>query len=590
MCGISAIVTDQPRTPDQIRASVRRMGLWQHHRGPDDWGEWITPQVGLGHNRLAIIDVEKGQQPMASPDEAVRVVYNGEIYNYRDLWRELQSKGHTFRTDHSDTEVIVNGYLEWGSDVFSRLHGMFAVALWDERARALVVARDRSGIKPLYLAELPGGGLVVASEPKAIVGSGVLDCPFRPEGLPEYFLFRAPRGPHTLWRNVFKIQPGHFATYRPGRGLGAQRPYWVPTEQPVVTASPAQADQELESRLSMSVEGHLISDVPVGVFLSGGVDSSAVAALAAPISRLSAFTIGTDSVLDETPFAARVARHLDLPFHDRRVSSEDFLGRLEDWAHVNDDPSADPSALALMLLSEHARDHGYKVMLGGEGADELFGGYNAYVRFLFFWRLAQVPLAGRIGPALSGWVNGRERDYLRTLRRPRFFGTGHLTDRRLLESLLTEDLAGSIIRMYGSDLGVVDHPERPARAAMRFDQVTRLPDDLLMRTDRASMFFSLETRVPYLGTEVVEWANRLDDRSCLRLRGGDTKRPLKRLAARLVPADVVYRKKRGFDLPLREWLLSDPHFAAEDLLLERAVPGLSSDPTSSDPPRRFGPG
>jgi len=574
VCGITAIVSNRPLEVPEMIGHVRHMGLWQHHRGPDDWGEWATPHVGLGHNRLAIIDIETGQQPMASADGTVQVVFNGEIYNYKELWRELESKGYRFQTDHADTEVIVNGYLEWGEDVFSRLNGMFAVAIWDTRSRSLVLGRDRVGVKPLYWAELPGGGIVVASEPKAIVGSGLVDCPFRPEGLPEYFLFRAPRGPRTLWQNVFKLQAGHCTTYRLEQGLGPRRPFWEPRTAPTYSKSISEATRDLESRLKSSVVGHLISDVPVGIFLSGGVDSSVIAALSAPHARLSAFTIGTDSELDETPFASRVAQHLDLPFHKRGVSANQFLDHLNDWAYVNDDPSADPSALALMILSEHARDSGYKVMLGGEGADELFGGYNAYLRFMFFHLAGRLPLAAGLASAAAGRIGGRNGDYLAALREPRYYGTGHLTSDNARRTLFSEDLTGYVDEMRSNHLGDVQDPENPARAAMIFDQRTRLPDDVFMRTDRASMFFSLETRVPFLGTEVLDWANKLDDGLCLRLFRGKTKILLKRLAAELVPRDVVYRKKRGFDLPLREWLVGDPRFAGERFLTEGRIPGL----------------
>ena len=575
MCGIAAIVSSRPLEVAEMLGHVRHMGLWQHHRGPDDWGEWATPHVGLGHNRLAIIDIETGQQPMTSADGTVQVVFNGEIYNYRELWKELESKGHRFLTDHSDTEVIVNGYLEWGEDVFSRLNGMFAVAIWDTRSQSLVLGRDRTGIKPLYFAELPAGGIVVASEPKAIVGSGLLECPFRPEGLPEYFLFRAPLGPRTLWQSVFKVEAGHWVEYGLNQGLGPQQPYWEPRTTPAYEGSLSEATRDLESRLRSSIEGHLISDVPVGLFLSGGVDSSAIAALTAPLARLSAFTIGTDSFLDETPFAQRVADQFNLPFHNREVSANDFLDRLDDWSYVNDDPSADPSALALMILAEHARESGYKVMLGGEGADELFGGYNAYLRFVFFHAARRLPLAVGLGGRFAARMDSRNADYLATLGRLRYHGTGHLTTDTQRETLFTEDLAASAEAMRGSQLGEVSDAGNPARSAMIFDQTTRLPDDVLMRTDRASMFFSLETRVPFLGNEVLDWANRLDDQLCLSLLGGKTKILLKRLAAELVPHDVIYRKKRGFDLPLRQWLRDDPRFSGERFLAERRIPGLN---------------
>jgi asparagine synthase (glutamine-hydrolysing) len=575
MCGICGIVPDQPRTPAELRRAVRRMGAWQLHRGPDAWGEHVTDRVALGHNRLAILDIACGQQPMTSADGQVHVVFNGEIYNFRQLWRELETRGHCFRTDHSDTEVILNGYLEWGDVVFARLDGMFAIAIWDERKRQLHLACDRIGIKPLCFAHLADGGLAFASEPKALIGSRLVEPTLRSEGLAEYFLYRAPRGPHTLWNNIQRITPGTSQVYVPATGLQPPRAFWHLTAEPQHTLSFADAQRELASRLDAAVESHLISDVPVGIFLSGGVDSSLIASLMAQHSKLQAFTIGSESELDESRHAQAVARHLGLPFHCRLVRGEEYIANFNDWTYINDNLTADPSSLALMLLAETARDHGMKVMLAGEGGDELLGGYNSYLRYAVFHELSKLPAAGLIGRMLPFSSEPRSRDYLRLLQQHdlRFLGTGHLTDLQTRLDLLDPSLHDFIRAMENERLSLPPAP--PLRRAMLADELIRLPDDLLPRTDRATMFYALEARVPLLANDIIDWANRLPDKYCIRLLGKETKPLLKGLSAARVPSAAIYRPKRGFDLPLRDWLYTDFRDMRQELLRDQRIPVLN---------------
>jgi asparagine synthase (glutamine-hydrolysing) len=550
------------------------MGLWQFHRGPDDWGEWAEDGIALGHNRLSIIDIECGKQPMASVSGDIQVVFNGEIYNFANLRRQLAQKGHIFQTDHSDTEVIVNGYAEWGTGVFSRLEGMFGIGIWDRRSRYLIVARDRLGIKPVYYAT-PPGAFVFSSEPKAILAAGLVEAALDPASLPDYFLFRAPVHPSTLFRGISKLPPGCWCAFTSDGGFEAPREYWQLTARPGAFRSVREAEEQVTSVLEQAVVSHSIADVPVGVFLSGGVDSSLVAALLSKHVKLDAFTVGTESHLDESGFARTVAEHLGLRLHVLSVDSGDFLQSFDEWMYFNDDPVSDPSALALMLLAEHARNHGMKVMLAGEGSDELFGGYNSYLRYSLFERLARLPFSSAAGKRVAARVGGREGDYLATLGQLRFLGTAHTLDRSARAHLFDPD----VVQLQ--ETSVLDRLSRSAvgadgvREAMLFDQAVRLPDDLLPRTDRATMALSLETRVPFLDRRVVELANSLPSRWCVKQVPPQGKWLLKRIAARHVPPSVVYRQKRGFDLPLQTWLANDFRDRLESNLADQRVPGLN---------------
>ncbi len=573
MCGILGVVTNGSDSHD-LRGLLRRMGLWQYHRGPDGWGEWFGDGVALGQNRLAILDLVHGKQPMASRDGLVQVVFNGEIYNFRDLWKELAQKGYRFRTDHSDTEVIVHGYSEWGTEVFERLEGMFAVAIWDAAKQSLFLARDRLGIKPLYYA-CAEHGLVFASEPKAILASGLVEARLNARALPDFFMFRAPVGTATLFEGISKVSAGRCCRYDRANGIGAQLAYWEPKAPDRPLAEVRVAESQIENALEEAALSHLVADVPVGLFLSGGVDSSLLAALLARHVRVHAFVVGTDSKLDESPFASEVANHLGLPLHIRWVTGEDFRARFDDWSFFNDDPVADPSALALMLLSEHAREGGMKVMLAGEGADELFGGYYSYLRYKAYSRLKRLPLAG-CGQKLV-WIPARgvDRDYLVSLNELPFFGSAHVMHMQDRRSLFTGDTAGFMAAWEKQAFGGSTATTDVVRSAMLFDQIVRLPNDLLPRTDRATMAYSLEGRVPYLDRQVVELANGLSGRICVRLLPPQGKWLLKRIAAKYVPPSVIYRRKRGFNLPVERWLAVDFSERIDGFLRERLIDPLN---------------
>jgi asparagine synthase (glutamine-hydrolysing) len=551
------------------------MGLWQYHRGPDGWGEWLSDGVALGQNRLAILDLVHGRQPMASEDGLVQVVFNGEIYNFRELWNELERKGYRFRTDHSDTEVIVHGYREWGTDVFERLEGMFAVAIWDVSKQSLCLARDRLGIKPLYYS-CNEKGLVFASEPKTILVSGSAPARLDESALPDYFMFRAPVGPATLFKSIRKLSPGCWCTYVRGQGrLGPEHRYWAP-HAPATRLSRSETEDRIISALDDAARSHLIADVPVGLFLSGGVDSSLLGSLIVQHGQIEAFSVGTRSKWDESTYASQVADHLGLPLHIRWVTGADFGSHFEGWSYFNDDPVSDPSALALMLLTEHARERGMKVMLAGEGADELFGGYSSYRRYDAFARLSRLRPPVPIRRLLGAFGRDVDRDYLASLDDLRFLGSPHVMLEADRQQLLGPDAFSQSTSWRQRPSAKASSPD-PVRAAMLFDQEIRLPNDLLPRTDRATMAYSLEARVPFLDRQVVELANRLRPRDSIRLVPPRGKWLLKRITAKRVPRSAVYRHKRGFAVPVEDWLTHDFSERIADFLSERLIEPLNYD-------------
>jgi asparagine synthase (glutamine-hydrolysing) len=565
MCGIMG-VTGIPSAQESLER-VRRMGNFLIHRGPDAWGEFSDIRIGLGHARLSILDLECGVQPMISADGEVAVVFNGEIYNYRALWRELEGKGRRFHTDHSDTEVVLNGYREWGLEVFDRLEGMFGLAIWDAAAGRLVLARDRAGIKPLYYAHLPGGGLVFASEPKAILGSGLIEPSLDTSALSEYFTHRAVSAPRTLWRGISKLAAAHILCWSEREPMAVKR-YWTGAPAGRKPMRIAEAAELIESELSQAVESHLAADVPVGIYLSGGVDSSLVAALTAARARPHAFTVGVEGGYDETAFAAEIAARFDLPHHVLHLESGNYSDALDGWIYFNDDPVSDPSALALLLLSREARRSGMKVMLSGEGADELFCGYSSYLRYQAVRAIRQIPLAACALRMASSWgLDGRTLEYLEQPGDPLFAGTGHLTTARMRREIFTE-----------GEVPFIDAPGEglsPLRRAMLFDQAVRLPNDILARTDRATMAAGIEARVPFLDRRVMEAANALNDACCLHPFTFETKRVLKRILRKYLPHRIVHRRKIGFDLPIAGWLRTQFRPMAEDLLSEKLIPGMN---------------
>jgi len=574
MCGICGYTPSLSREED--KRVIENMIEYLHHRGPDGEGTYFSEKCVLGHRRLSIIDLEMGHQPMSNEDQTVWVISNGEIYNYKSLWGELEGHGHRFFSDHSDTEVIVHGYEEWGTELFGKLNGIFAIAIWDLKKKTLILARDHIGVKPLYYS-MCGERFIFASEPKAILSHQDVKVVFNPEQMANYFFFRAPVHPNTLFKNIYKVAPGSFITWEPEKTKFSERVFWYPKSLEKQDLAEKGILSNLNRLLFESVKNQLISDVPLGVFLSGGIDSSLIAsAVASHNGGTEGFVVSVGGENDEAKWSQKVADHLNIKNNVLEVGGEHFLKHFNQWAYVNDDPVSDPSALALLLVARFARDSGKIVMLSGEGGDELFGGYNSYLRFFVFDSLKKHAwLLGLIGGILrvSGKGNYRESDYLSLLGKDwGFLGTGHACSFKLLSQILSPELDPmstifKVFEKYGEKSGhAIDR-------ACLLDQRVRLSDDLLARTDRASMAVGLEARVPLLDYGFIELANSIPQK--MKFKGFCLKYVLKKIASNYIPKDVVYRKKMGFDLPLDVWLRNDFADNLHEYVFKKDIPFLN---------------
>jgi asparagine synthase (glutamine-hydrolysing) len=550
MCGICGIAS---RRDAVDRARLAGMAASLEHRGPDSEGMHVEGTIGLAARRLAIIDLNGGDQPIANEDGSVVVVQNGEIYNYRELMHELERAGHTFRT-HCDTEVLVHGYEQWGAGLWERLRGMFAVAIWAARERRLTLARDRFGIKPLYYRDV-AGELGFASELDALP-QGEIDL----DALDAFLTFNAIPAPLSIFREIRKLPPGHTLTWQDGSVALARfaRPGPLPARH---DEDEAELVEECRARLRDSVRAHLIADVPVGVLLSGGVDSGALAALAAQESSepVRTFSIGfEDASFDELAGARAVAARYGTR-HRELVLKPDAALLLPALAAAFDEPFADSSALPTYLVSKLAAED-VKVALSGEGGDELFGGYYTYVADQLAARIGPLASLGR--PLVERLPTSTRRvsfDY----KAKRFARAAHLPPlerhhgwkeifshearAELTGRESTFDPLGTLRRRFAETEG-----HELVTRLQDVDFGVYLVDDLLTKTDRASMAWSLEARVPFLDTVVTNFAFSLPVRH--KVRGFAKKRLLRRAVEPLLPREVVHGRKRGFSIPAAAWL------------------------------------
>lgn len=550
------------------------------HRGPDGEGYFSDGDVCLGMRRLAVIDLVTGDQPIFDEGRSIAAVFNGEIYNYRELRAELASAGHRFETQ-SDTEVIVQGYARWGEGVFTRLNGMFAIALLDRRRRRLLLARDHAGIKPLYFA-WDGRRLAFGSEVKAVLASGLVPRALDFEALAEFLAWEYVPCPRTLLRQVRKLPPATYWCVDLTTGTARETRYWQLPETDERQASDAEWIERLDQTLSAAVRRQMVSDVPLGAFLSGGVDSSLIVAA---MGGAQTFSIGfEDGSYDELAHAKRVATHLDCRHVTEQVH-EDALSHFPELMEMLDDPIADTSLLPTFLLSKLARRH-VTVALSGDGADELFGGYETYRAWELEARYGQLPAALRtrvVEPAIrrlrpraakKGFVNRAIR-FVEGLEHPE--SVGHAKWRMYLNAsqardLFTDEAAYEASSVLDRDLaGHFDagHAAAGLDWALRADYGTFLLDDILVKLDRSSMAVSLEARVPYLDREVVELAFRMP--ASLKVRAGCSKWVLKQVAARRLPRETVHRPKEGFSAPLKQWLAGRGRKFMDQMLDEGAL-------------------
>ena len=567
MCGICGIATTDGRADVE---SLRTMAELLVHRGPDSAGEHVDGGIALAARRLSILDLEHGDQPIANEDGSCVVVQNGEIYNYPELRRELLRAGHELRT-RCDTEALVHLYEEHGVRFAERLRGMFAVAVWDAPRRRLVLARDRYGIKPLYYRHL-GDELRFASELRALP-RGEIDL----DALEAFLAFNSIPAPYSIFRDIRKLPAGHALVWEGGR-VSLER-YARPgpvAENEVRDDDEAELVEELRARLRDSVRAHLLSDVPVGVLLSGGVDSAALAALAAQETpeAVHTFTIGfAERSFDERADARRVAERYGTEHHELLVRPDPEL-LLQALAEAFDEPFADSSALPTYLVSQLAAEH-VKVALSGEGGDELFGGYYTYAADLFADRVA--PLARAVRPlveALPASTRKASLDY----KAKRFVRAAHLPPlerhhgwKEIFSADARAELTGRRTAVDPVDVYRARYAETagaPQLARLQdIDFGVYLVDDLLVKTDRASMAHSLEARVPFLDPLVTSLAFALPTR--LKVRGLAKKVLLRKAVEPLVPAEVVHGRKRGFSIPAAAWLRGELEpFARETLAPE----------------------
>jgi asparagine synthase (glutamine-hydrolysing) len=583
MCGIYGILT--------LRAAARRapevldrMGRAIIHRGPDDQGALVDGEILLGMRRLAIIDVAGGHQPIASEDGQVVVVCNGEIYNFRELRRELEARGHRFSTG-SDSEVVVHGYEEFGDAIFARLEGMFGLAVWDRRRRRLLIARDALGIKPLYYRR-SDTELIFASEAKAILAVPGISARLDEKSLAQYLAVGYVNAPASIFEGIAKLEPGCMLIAE-SDAVRVEKYYRLPAATDGHRTE-SQWVEEVREGIERSVGDQMVSDVPIGSFLSGGIDSSAVVAF---MSRHSSQPVKTYSIgfsgssgaalYNELPYARRVASLFNTDHHEIIVQP-DVVSLLPELVWHMDEPIADAAFITTFLVSKFARQD-VTVILSGVGGDELFGGYRRYLDEYyrgFYHRLPGALRSGVITPLARALPSDRHSRVLNGLRlakaflladsmsfEERYRAYVQVFDERERDLLLrtkTRDFDDCIRRAFDqASSGDV------LRQLMDVDLATQLPDDLLMLTDKMSMAVSLECRVPLLDQRLVELAARMPGR--LKVRRGELKHVLKRALAGVLPYDILHRGKRGFGAPIGAWLRKELSPMLRELLSKEAI-------------------
>ncbi len=568
MCGITGIFDTRGKR-EIDRAQLQRMNESQHHRGPDEGSLHIEPGLGLGHRRLSIIDVSTGQQPIFNEDGSVVVIYNGEIYNYQELIPELMALGHRFKTK-SDTEVVVHAWESWGEDCVKRFRGMFAFALWDGNCETLFLARDRLAVKPLHYALLDNGTLLFGSELKSLLAHGGLDREIDPLAVEEYFALGYVAEPRCIFRQVRKLSPGHTLSIRRGQPVPAPREYW---DVHFTLNSPIgfeDACADLTERLRESVRLRLISEVPLGAFLSGGVDSSAVVATMAGLSTDPVNTCSIafdDPAFNEAAFAQSVADRYGTRHFVETVNSDDF-DLIDTLATIYDEPFADSSAMPTYRVCQLARKH-VTVALSGDGGDESLGGYRRYQLHLLEERMRSAfpsglrrPLFGVLGRLYpkADWAPRvlRAKTTFEGMARTSVEGYFHSMSlmrgplrAALFSPRLTAELGGydaeDVFQRHAAHANTDD----PLALVQYIDLKTYLVGDINTKVDRASMAHSLEVREPLMDHVLVEWLATLP--TSLKMRGREGKYLLKRAMEPYLPQEVLYRPKMGFAVPLARW-------------------------------------
>jgi asparagine synthase (glutamine-hydrolysing) len=568
MCGIVGIIERDLNRP-VAAGDVQRMVRTLNHRGPDEEGSVLLPGVGLAMRRLSIVDIAGGQQPFANEDGSMQVIANGEIYNFQAVKDELVARGHRFRS-RSDVEVLVHAYEEYGEAFLGRIRGMFALALWDGRRRALIAARDRAGEKPLYYTVTPQG-LRLASEIKALLSRPEVDRTLDHEALDEFLTYEYIIAPRTIFKAIHKLPPAHYLVYKDGE-LTVKR-YWDAADVQVRTWTEAEAADALRETLAKAVRSQMMADVPIGLFLSGGIDSSAVGIMlrdAPGGSAVSSFSMGfDDGSYNELPFAREVAALCGTAHHEGTVTPD--VAALFDRLVVHlDEPFADVSLFPTFLVSQMAREH-VKVALTGDGGDELFGGYDAYQAEALAgkWAGLMPESATRAADAILALVPPTDKKKGLVNKARRFVdGLAHAPASIAQYRWMTFLGAEAKERLYAPAFRnalVASDVYRPVRDALaragKDDLLNRqlyadlsiyLADDILVKVDRMSMATSLETRAPFLDVDVMELAFSMP--GDLKIRGGTRKYIVKQALRGVLPDRILDRSKEGFSIPMKQWL------------------------------------
>jgi asparagine synthase (glutamine-hydrolysing) len=584
MCGIVGFVSKDPLVID--RFILERMNAAIAHRGPDDDGFYVNDGVGLAMRRLSIIDVAGGKQPIHNADKTKWIVFNGEIYNYRDLRQDLEKRGHSFYTN-SDTEAIVHLYDEFGADCLDHLRGMFAFAIWDEKDRSLFLARDRVGKKPLLYSLQTNGDLIFGSEFQALLQNPDISREVDLESIDGYLSMQCIPAPQTAFKQIRKLEPGHWLRWK--NGEIQTRRYWLPDFSKKIKISEEDAIQETTRILRESTKLRMISEVPLGAFLSGGVDSSTIVALMAQESSqpVKTFSIGFEEQdFSELKYAKRVAEHVGAEYNEFIVHP-DAMEVIPKLVEHYGEPYADSSAIPTYYVSKETRNH-VTVALNGDGGDESFAGYERYAAMQIAETYNRLPKAlrkafiespVRLMPS-SELKRSRFRDAKRFLqaanlpKTERYFRWMSTFNRDAKRDHYTAAFADSVSRHNAADQ--IDRWFAKANgsgtldASLLTDLMSYLPNDLLVKVDIASMANSLEARSPFLDHKLIEFAASLPE--ALKMRRFQTKSLLKKVAARLVPKEVVYRRKMGFGVPIGKWFREDmKDFLKSVLLSERSL-------------------
>ncbi|MEI8314495.1 MAG: asparagine synthase (glutamine-hydrolyzing) [Verrucomicrobiota bacterium] len=570
MCGIAGIINvarAQPVEPEMLHAMMRSLV----HRGPDDSGEYRRGNVGFGFRRLSIIDVAGGHQPLANEDDSIWIVFNGEIYNFPELFQELRARGHVFKT-RSDTEAIVHAYEEWGPECVQHLRGMFAFAIHDQHQDLIFAARDRFGIKPFYYA-FDGRTFLFASELKPILTTGLVPARLDPETVESFVSIGYVPGPRTLVAGIQHLQPAHTLLFQGGH-LRVQR-YWDYNQATASQATEADLLRQLDEKLRESIKMHLLSDVPLGVFLSGGLDSSSIVALMrdAGCDKIRTFSVGYADApaISELEYARQIATHYQTDHQEFILKSGNFMQSLADMTNQFGEPIVEAPGIALYQIAKAAKST-VTVALSGEGADEIFAGYGLYDTFAKFqrdrhyWR-ALLPFVNRLRPRIRSEKIRKYLDWFTTDIPLAYRGTSYDVTSSIRQDLFN----GDFINRQGTYLAETfhDHFRRVTynntlNQLTYVDAQTWLVDDILAKSDRMTMAASIECRVPFLDHELVEFAATLPNN--LKIRRGIGKYGFKKIMEPRLPRNIIYRKKVGFAIPLRQWFQRDLFAAVEGML------------------------